>query len=154
MHLRPKPHNPRSAFEEQTGIPLDRREPEKAAAACAPLTPAEETQLIERATNAALDAGCALIQSALGVTAGDLAGLHFSGSGADAVRRVLSEYLEAEKLAAQEASGHAVTRCLASPTGKHGQSTRDGGWWCTWCSEELGPNHPLATQADPEENQP
>lgn len=31
MHMKPKPLNPRSAFEEQTGIPLDRRDSETGA---------------------------------------------------------------------------------------------------------------------------
>lgn len=56
-----------------------------------------EKEVIEEATDAALDEGCKRIQDYLGVTSGDLAGMHFSGSGADGMREVLREYLEAER---------------------------------------------------------
>lgn len=29
--------------------------------------------------------------------------------------------------------------CMASPSGRHGRDAKSGGWWCVWCSDELGP---------------
>lgn len=45
----------------------------------------------------ALDAACAAIQDALGVPDGGLAGLHFSGDKGDAIRRLLLDYIAAER---------------------------------------------------------
>jgi hypothetical protein len=47
----------------------------------------------------ALDAAVATIQDALGVTDGGLAALHFSGAAADTMRRLLLEYIAAERSA-------------------------------------------------------
>ena len=52
--------------------------------------------ILQKATTAALDAGCAEIQRALGVKNGDAAGVYFSGSGADAVRDALRGYMGLE----------------------------------------------------------
>ena len=52
--------------------------------------------ILQKATTAALDAGCAEIQRALGVKNGDAAGVYFSGSGADAVRDALRGYMVLE----------------------------------------------------------
>lgn len=53
--------------------------------------------LVDTATQAALNAGCREVQDAFGVLAGDLAGMHFSGT--DAVRPIaqsMCEYIQAE----------------------------------------------------------
>lgn len=56
--------------------------------------------LVDAATQAALNAGCREVQDALGVTAGDLAGVHFSGSAAvQPVAKAMCEYILAEYLA-------------------------------------------------------
>lgn len=54
--------------------------------------------IIDRATEAAINAACAEIQAALGVTSGDLAGVHFADGGPqrDHVRTAVHEYLQAE----------------------------------------------------------
>lgn len=52
--------------------------------------------LIEAATQAALDAGCDAIQSALGVTDGGVAGMYFSGGTEDEVREHLRNYMLSE----------------------------------------------------------
>lgn len=60
----------------------------------------------ETFAESALDAACAAIQDALGVTDGGLAGLHFSGDAGDAIRRLLLDYIAAER-ATQAAGGAA-----------------------------------------------
>lgn len=62
--------------------------------------------ILEKATSAALNAGCAEIQRALNISSGDVAGVHFSGSGADAVRDALQGYMGLElSYLADEAQG-------------------------------------------------
>lgn len=60
--------------------------------------PLRETveQMLARARNAALDAGCAVIQEYLGVTSGDFAGMFFSDED-DEVRAALHRYFVAQR---------------------------------------------------------
>lgn len=54
-------------------------------------------QTLDDATQAALNAGCLAVQSALGVMSGDVAGVHFSGP--EQVRPIalaMAEYLQSE----------------------------------------------------------
>ena len=54
-------------------------------------------KLITEATEAALNAGCLVIQEALGVTSGDVAGIHFSGKRETAwIAHALANYLISE----------------------------------------------------------
>lgn len=54
-------------------------------------------KLVADATQAALDAGCQAVQKALGVTAGDWAGAHFSEAARTSpVAKAMAEYILAE----------------------------------------------------------
>lgn len=54
-------------------------------------------QLVEDATQAALNAGCMAIQTAMGVMSGDVAGVHFSGPEQTApVALAMAEYMLSE----------------------------------------------------------
>lgn len=71
------------------------------------LTHEQIEALIEQATHAALDAGCKIIQEALGVKAGDLAGTFFSGGEhADSVQGALRAYVRAEQSTGSERIGY------------------------------------------------
>ena len=52
---------------------------------------------IDRATHAAINAGCAIIQDALGETDGGFASCHFTGENEDEVREVFLRYFDAQK---------------------------------------------------------
>lgn len=49
--------------------------------------------ILEKAVNLALDSGCKTIQDALGIEAGDYAGMFFSGDNKDAIKTKLGGYL-------------------------------------------------------------
>lgn len=94
------------------------------------LTQEQTEALIEKAVHAAFDAGCKMIQDALGVTTGDLAGMHFSG-GENTWRlaSILREYLEAEVRDGRN-SGRIVEIAGAGPqwTAEHGEAADREGW--------------------------
>ena len=58
-----------------------------------PYPTSEAQKLIDDATEAALDAGCKVIQERLGIKHGDLAGLHFDRRRKDVLRDLFAAYL-------------------------------------------------------------
>jgi len=72
-----------------------------------PYNPEWARTLIDKATQAALDAGCAAIQQHLGVKHGDFASLHFSGEDSyKPIADTLAGYLWAEQ--AEELAREAI----------------------------------------------
>ena len=54
-------------------------------------------KLIEQATEAALNAGCGIIQDARGETDGGFASCHFTGENEEEVLEVFSRYFDAQE---------------------------------------------------------
>lgn len=60
------------------------------------MTVANWEALVADAADAAINAGCKMIQDALGVTSGDAAAMFFDGAEADAIRAAFARYLSCE----------------------------------------------------------
>lgn len=70
----------------------------EAQAALAPVGLSEtDRKLVEEATEAALNAGCLLIQQRLGIETGDVAGMFWAGLEEEAVRAQFARYLKTER---------------------------------------------------------
>lgn len=62
------------------------------------ITQVADDEVLDRATNDALDEAARQIQDHLGVTTGDFAGLYFTGSTFDQFKALLRQYLEAQRI--------------------------------------------------------
>lgn len=70
----------------------------EAQAALAPVgLSAEDLKLVDEAVEAALNAGCLLIQERLGIETGDVAGMFWAGLEEDAVKAQFARYLKTER---------------------------------------------------------
>lgn len=58
--------------------------------------PRDPRAIAEEATQAAINAGCKLVQDALGITSGDVAGMFWTGGETESIRNAFDSYVNAE----------------------------------------------------------
>lgn len=63
----------------------------------AQMTHDDVEKMLKEATEAAINEACCIIQQRIGQTDGGIAGLHFSGNGADVIKNELRLYFYTEK---------------------------------------------------------